>query len=98
MARIESQPYPTGHREANISAFQRIGPYRFDYRVLQANFGNIEFKPQSVRRPIQAVEMPSKLEDIALIDANAFKRAIAIEETVVVDRDAGLCLRDELAV
>ena len=51
-----------------------------------------------MRALVEAVDVLLAEEDAAMVDADAFEHAVAVEETVVEDGDLRLGFRVELAV
>src|SRR5207245_10183370 len=55
------------------------------HRVL----GHRDLEPDALVRGIEAVEVLLQTEHAALVGADAFEHAVAVQEPVVVDRDRG---------
>src|SRR6516165_6678350 len=99
LARIEAQRAgPAGDDEANIAV-----AFLVDLDGMVDGFGHLlaahgDLEPDGARALIQSVDVFLEPEDLAVVNADAFEDAVAVEEAMVVDADLGVVLVVELAV
>ena len=100
-----------GSQRARIEA-ERAGAARDDeadvavafslaLTVLSTRFGHLlprqrDFELDGLRAVVEPVDVLVEAKDLAVVDADAFEDAVAVEQAVVVDADLGVGLVESL--
>src|SRR4029079_11978099 len=85
------------HR-ADVAVGEAVGLERLFHRPAKLIPRERDLQADGLGAGVQALNVCLALEDLAVVNANSFEHAVAIEQAVVVDADLGVRLIDELAV
>src|SRR2546426_614633 len=90
LARIEPQVAGAARDdEADVGVLEAALPHRLLDEAAHRVLGHRDLEPDALGRGIEAVEVLLQTEHAALVGADAFEHAVAVQEPVVVDRDRG---------
>src|SRR5439155_22529533 len=98
-ARIEPERAgPARDEQANVPILFLVDPNRLFHDLGHFFTADRDFEGDRAGTIVKAVAVLFPFEDAAVIDADAFKNAVAVEQAVIVYADFGLGFVVELAV
>ena len=99
LARVEAEAAgPARHDQADVAVLLGVGLDRVQHGVAHLLARQRDFQRDVLGAVVEAFDVLAEAEDLAGVDADALENAVAVEEAVVEDADAGVGLVEELAV
>jgi hypothetical protein len=98
MGWVQAEPHASGNRNSDIPAFQLVSSDGFDNRAGELLGIDAELEVHGMGGTVKAGDMVVQPEYAPVIDANSLKRAVAVEEAVVVNIHVGFFAGNQFVV